>query len=377
VFSFLLFIVCFFILIPYAVGILVSLVLRELYKRQLWEKSIAEEQNDKEIEEEISQEDMAVKLYDPSLDEINSEKTLDTETDAKQIQGEESISAKPMITALDSELNTEPLLPSAVSENSATSEIPVIPETLATPVISGISETISESEQSLSPDESQSENKLPSVFDDQNVILPDTFKVNDILDEMVNENPPIIPADLSLRLEEDGTPESRINQMKNENEQDLLEPDENEILTKITAAADSKNQPFSQPEMMFNNFDNEGENTNTVHSEIAPLAIELLGEDFNFNSFFDEKSKSKQKNKEPITVSEIGQGIYQADGGFLTITNDQTLRNLLPKEQEIVSLYPDHLVQNAVAEPDSSEVAQNFSFTEELLPMLVRKKNKK
>jgi hypothetical protein len=377
VFSFLLFIVCFFILIPYAVGILVSLVLRELYKRQLWEKSIAEEQYDKEIEEEISQEDIAVKLYDPSLDEINSEKTLDTGTDAKQVQGEESISAQPMITALDSELNTEPLLPSAISENPETSEIPVIPETLVTPVISKISETVSESEQSLSPDGSQPENKLPSVFDDQNVLLPDTFKVNDILDEMVNENPPIIPADLSLRLEEDGTPESRINQMKNENEQDLLEPDEHEILTKITAAADSKNQPFSQPEMMFNNFNNEGENTNTVHSEIAPLAIELLGEDFNFNSFFDEKSKSKQKHKEQITVSEIGQGIYQADGGFQTITNDQTLRNLLPKEQEIVSLYPDHLVQNAVAEPDSSKVAQNFSFTEELLPMLVRKKNKK
>jgi hypothetical protein len=52
------------------------------------------------------------------------------------------------------------------------------------------------------------------------------------------------------------------------------------------------------------------------------------------------------------------------------------LPNLLPKEQVIVSLYPDNLIQNAVVEPDLSETTQNYNFTEELLPMFIRKKKK-
>ncbi|MDR0335650.1 MAG: hypothetical protein LBI18_01015 [Planctomycetaceae bacterium] len=392
-FSYILFLFCFFFLIPFAIGILISLVLRELYKKQLWEKSIADQENERELQK-TQPENNTVKLYDPSLDEIESENSSVAETDAKQVQNSEPIAAEPGVAELDSASNSEPLPSSAITDLPTADEIPAIPPSLDTLETSELPETsersdtsetseiISGSEQ-LSPteenaSESDSESKSPSAFDNQDVSLAETLKVNEILDEMVNETPPIIPADISLRLEEDGTPESRLNQMENEIVQDLLEPDENEILTQIAAPTDSTNQPFLQPDMMPNDIDHEIENTNTVHSGIAPLAIELLGEDFNFNSFFDEKSKSKQKNKEePITVHEIGQGIYQADGGFPTIVNDQILHHLLPKEQEIVSVYPDDLVQNAVVEPDVSETAQNFSFTEELLPMLTRKKNKK
>jgi hypothetical protein len=414
VFSSLLFIICFFILIPFTIGILISLVLRELYKRQLWEKSIADEKNNKEVTETL-QENVVVKLYDPSLDEINdevnngeinSEKTSDTGMNVGQVPNDATITTEPVtaepiavesisaesilaesslaetvVAASDSELNTEPFIPSAISEtsiDSKTSETPVISEKNS----ETISETNSGTEQPLTPEEIQPEKKPSSVFDGQKVLLPDTFKVDDILDEMVNDNPPIIPADIALRLEADGTSESRISQMQHENQQDVLEPHENEILTKITAANNADDQSLSQPEMMFHDFNHDTENTNTVHSEISPLAIEVLGEDFNFNSFFNEKLKSKQENsnqenKEPITVCEIGQGIYQSDGGFLTVTNDRILHDLLPKEQEIVSLYPDHLIQNALIEPDFSATARNFSFTEESQPMLIRKKNKK
>jgi hypothetical protein len=327
------------------------LALRELYKRQLWEKSILDKENDNETKE-IPQ-DTVVKLYDPSLDETDSPKTFNTETDAKQVQNEESI-----VTVPNSELNTEPVPSSVTSEP---------------PEISGVS---SESEQRFLPDQSQPENpenKPLSVFNDKNR-LSETFKIDEILDEMVNEDPPIIPMDLSLQIEQDGSVEDLRNQMTKENERDLLEQDDNEILTKIIAPTGSNDQLLSQSEMMFDNL-NQEEDVNTVHSEISPIAVELLGEDFNFDSFFEEKLKSKQQNQEPMTAYEIGQGIYQADGGFLT--NDSTLLNLLPKEQAIVSLYPDNLIQNAVAEPDLSEASQNYSFTEELLPMFIRKKKEK
>jgi hypothetical protein len=345
-----LFIFCFFVLVPITIGFFVSLVLRELYKQQLWEKSIADKNNDNEVEE--TAQEGSVKLYDPSLDE------MDSETNTEQVPNEESDAAEQIAAVSDSELNTE-----TESVTSSAISDPFPPN------------TITESE--------NDENRLSSVFEDEN-ILPDTFKINDIIDEMVNENPPIIPSDLSLRIEEDGHSENLINQIENEHKQDMLDADENEILTKMIAptdSADSNNQPFAQPEMMFNHFNNE-ENPDTVHSEISPMAVELLGEDFNFDSFFEEK-KSEQKNNESnnksdnesITAYEIGQGIYQADGGFMT--NDSTLFNLLPKEQAIVSLYPDNLIQNAVVEPDLSETAQNYNFTEELLPMFIRKRNKK
>ncbi|MDR3197674.1 MAG: hypothetical protein LBU34_07360 [Planctomycetaceae bacterium] len=366
-FSFILFIFC-FLLVPITIGFLVSVVLRELYKRQLWEKSILGKEDDK-FQETLPE--SAIKLYDPSLDEISSEKTLNTETDTEPVRNEEPVAAEsiavepvvnePIVTEPDSELNTESVFPAAISETSETiseleqqpfSETPQ-PETIIEPEIF--------------------ENKLPSVFDDQNM-LPDSFKINDVFDEMVGETPLVIPADLSSRIEEHDSPKNPMNPMENEEEQDLLKPDENEIFTKTIAPTKPDNQPHSQPEITHNNFNNE-ENSEAVNSEISPMAVEILGDDFNFDSFFEEKLKPKQKNKEPITVHEIGQGIYQADGGF--VTNDSTLLNLLPKEQTIVSSYPDNLIQNAVVEPDLSETAQDYSFTEELAPMFIRKRNKK
>ncbi|MDR2439702.1 MAG: hypothetical protein LBE12_10095 [Planctomycetaceae bacterium] len=356
------------------IGVLVSLVLRELYKRHLWEQSIIDKENDKKVKETLQ--DNVVKLYDPSLDETNSETNLNTGTVVEQVQNKESIVIEPAV--IESTVTEPTVTEPTVTEPAVTESTVSVPDSeLNTGSVP--SSVKSESEYQSLPDPSQpetttkpesSENKLPSVFDDKNRI-PDTFKIDEIIDEMVNENPPIIPTDLSLRMEQDNSSEALMNQMENEQEQ--LEQDENEILTQIMAPTGSNNQPLSLSEISFDNL-NEEENVNTVHSEISPMAVELLGEDFNFDSFFEEKLKSKPQNQEPIPVYEIGRGIYQADGGFLA--NDLMLPNLLPKEQVIISLYPDNLIQNAVVEPDLSETTQNYNFTEELLPMFIRKKKR-
>ncbi|MDR2705929.1 MAG: hypothetical protein LBC02_09150 [Planctomycetaceae bacterium] len=371
-------------MVPYTIGVLFSLVLREMYRRKLWEK-----ENMAEEELETPQENVVVKLYDPSLDEEISEETSNDEMSPEIDQDKkfdvvesnvvESNVAESGVTedatVLGSEPNTEP---------DAT---PTSPEVIP-PEMPEISEMISVSElqspqdgfqPELTTKPKEMEPNLSSVFDNQKV-LADTFRIDDILEEMVTEDPPIIPADLSLRLEEDGKPEKQINQMEKENnDDDWLEPDENEILAKIAnpADADSNNLSFLQPDVPFDQTENNKENLDAIHSDISPMAIELLGEDFNFNSFFEEKLKPKQDREESTVVSEISPGIYQADGGFINVANKQVMHELLPKEQEVVSLYPDHLIQNAVIEPDSSETTQNLSFTEESLPMFVRKKNRK
>ncbi|MDR1964458.1 MAG: hypothetical protein LBQ50_11810 [Planctomycetaceae bacterium] len=371
------FILCFFVLVPFSIGLLLSLVLRELYQRQLWEDGTIDQEEREE--RETTQGSAAVKLYDSSLDEENEKNPDNIENQSQTEENIETVSTdEPIVTVSAADLIQESLLSSVISESEK-------PNDLDSPQ----PETTSQLQ--------ETENNPPSVFADQNS-LPDILGINNVLDEMVNENPPVIPADLSLRIEEDGSPESRFHQMEQmeqmeqENEQNLFESDDQKILTQITASTDSTNQPSQLPELSFNNNNNnnnnnnDNENSDAVRSDIAPMAIELLGEDFNFDSFFDKETKSQQAAEEPIAeksvakesiaaIREIGQGIYQAEGGLLT--NDQTLLEQLPKKQEIVSLYPDNLIQNAVAEPEQSEIAQRFSFTEESLPMLVRKKNKK
>lgn len=379
------------------------MVLREMYRRKLWEK-----ENMAEEESETSQENVVVKLYDPSLDEevagetsndemtpeMVQDKTLDVaesndvvESNTAELSTAESGAVESGVAGgvdegvdegvdvLDSEPSPEP---------DTTPTSPELPDEIPTEM-SETSEMVSASETPSALNEFQpewtskpkeKETTLSSVFDNQESLpVPETFKVDDILDEMTNENPPIIPADLSLRLEEDGNPENRIKQTEKENEDDWQEPDEHEILTKI-----AKPDPSDSNELSFlqsNIPSNQAENPNAVHSDISPMAVELLGEDFNFNSFFEEKLKLKKIGEEPIIISEISPGIYQADGGFINVANKQVMLELLPKEQEVGSLYPDHLIQNAVIEQDSSETAKNFSFTEESLPMFIRKKNRK
>jgi hypothetical protein len=398
-------------LVPYTIGVLFSLVLREIYRRKLWEK-----ENMTEEESDTSQENVVVKLYDSSLDEEIVDETSNNEMSPEAVQDKMlSVAESNADESNTVESNTVQSVESDVAEDATVSdsepnaesdttlltspESPkVIPEIVPTEM-SETSEMISEPEIQSPLDEFQPElstkpkeieTNLSSVFDNQldnQKVLANTFRIDDVLDEMTNENPPIIPADLSLRLEEDSSPENRIKQI--ENEQDWQEPDENEILAQIAnpADADSNNLSLLQSDVPFN----QEENPNNVHSDISPMAVELLGEDFNFNSFFENKLKHKKVreepisihqepisiHEEPISISEISPGIYQADGGCINIANKQVMRDLLPKEQEVVSLYSGNLIQNAVIEPDSSEIAQKFSFTEESLPMFVRKKNRK
>ncbi|MDR0704220.1 MAG: hypothetical protein LBF88_04455 [Planctomycetaceae bacterium] len=406
---FCLFILCFIVLVPDVLGVLFSLVLREIYRRKLWEK-----ENMAKQESETPQDNVVVKLYDPSMEEEISGEMFNDEMNTEPVQNEQSGVMESEVAENAVEGAVENTVENTVGEsvesvvgdatvldsepNTELDTIPIFPEVpeIIPTEIPETSELISAPETQSFPDEfrpqfatkpKERETNLSSVFDNQNM-LQNTFRLDDVLDEMVNGNPPIIPADLSLRLEEDGNPENRINQMEKENNEDGLEldEDENEILAKIADSADfdSNNLSFLQPNISFNReaaafnqAENNEENLDAVHSDISPMAVELLGKDFNFNSFFEEQLKHKKVREEPIMISEPSPGIYQADGGFINVTNNRIMRELLPKEQEVVSLYSDHLVQNAVIEPDSSETAQELSFTEESLPMFVRKKNRK
>jgi hypothetical protein len=377
VFSFCLFILCFTTIIPLILGVILSLILRETYRRNRWELESFDA-----IEQDRHRGNLVVQLYDPSLDEAVSEDTANEELSPERVQNEpfgvaesnisESTGVEEVVDlvaesgASAPEPDTNPNIPEFTNtEHAETPETDSTPETQLP--FSGIKPKLPIGLKDM-------ETNLSSVFDNQDV-LSDTFRIDDILDEMVDGSPPIIPADLSLRIAEGDNTEDQMNQieMEKDNEDDQLESEENEILAQTTSQPDFNSDSLSfLPE----------ENFHTNHSDISPMAVELLGEDFNFNTFFGDKSTPQPVREESITIdesiviSERSSEIYQVDGGFINVDDQQMRNNLLSQEQEIISLYPDHWVQNSVIEPDLSETAQQFSFTEELLPMFVRKKRK-
>jgi hypothetical protein len=334
VFFYLLFFLLIF-LIPIGTGFFLAMGLRELYLRQLAENKI-EEENSKSLQENVS-----VPIDNASFDVEEPENSESAESALLAENGEANKSTE---TAAESES----------AESSSSEQIPV-------------------------QESSESENELKSVFNSPNLPF-DPFKINEVLDEMVSETVPEIPSDLSSMVENEKnspSPEELRDQFDDTS-------DDEEPLAETLAMIDSKKE---SPEIEFN----ETENSDSAHPDIAPMAVELLSEDFDFNSLLGSEpnepnveqdsppvaeinSETEEDIDDHVSANEIGLGLYQAEGNMFT--PNQTLSEHLQDEQEVISFFPDNLIQDAVIEPDQSETAMKFSFTAESQPMFVRKRVK-
>lgn len=222
-------------------------------------------------------------------------------------------------------------------------------------------------------DEAESEKDVSPALAEQHTdnfddlgLLPKSFKVDSILDDMLGENVSETPEDLSARLDQEETAFQA-------DYSDAFQDTDEDMLARALENAASTNGAIDFNDENF--LDRVAEETHT-HREIAPMAVELLGEDFNFDALLTGEPP------EPPEIVEASAPAFREweDGTFQTesecYTDAPALLDLLPGEQDIVSFFPDEWVRNEVIEPDRSEEAEKWSFVEESRPMFVRKKKK-
>jgi hypothetical protein len=185
--------------------------------------------------------------------------------------------------------------------------------------------------------------------------VPNNLPISDVLDSMIAEVSSTIPDDLESRIEEstqlkDGLPQE-VQHIRDDLDLDDLED--------LAAALPKSKIDFSQ----------EGDADPEAAEPILPLAKELLGEHFNFDSL--EQQAKQHAAAIILDIQEKTPGLVQVSSPFLTA--DSSLLADLAEPQTVFSTFSDDWIQ--IIEPtEEEEDAAHFCFTEESLPMFVRKK---
>jgi hypothetical protein len=233
-----------------------------------------------------------------------------------------------------------------------------------------------------------------SVFDGDNQTSNDV-PVDSILNSMLGGNRAEVPQDFESRVAEtEPDADAQLQQLEQEHDQSYEDAELEKILKTTSTEIPIE---FNENEL----------------PDFSPMAKELLGKDFDFNSLktltaqsevqseVQPETQSETQSKVqpalqsgtqpevsklpatslavlPITFSieaqELEPGVFQASASPF-ITGDLPELSALSAET-VISSFPDTWVQEADTELDSADVAKQYSFTEESRPMLVRKKKK-
>lgn len=262
-------------------------------------------------------------------------------------------------------------------------------EETAPEVVFNEPEAAAEPEEEKKPILPETETKSGDGFDDHG-LLPKSFKVDSIINDMLDESVPEVPEDLSAVIdrEEKAEPEDYTVDFEDSDGDFGDEGDEDMLARALENAGSAAESTDGNIDFDDENFlDRVAEETYT-HREISPMAVELLGEDFNFEALLaDENRIPVDEAKAPsdavgsetvepqIAFREWEDGTFQAESECYT--DDVSLLELLPGEQDIVSVFPEEWVRQDVIEPDTSAEAEKMSFVEESRPMFVRKTKKR
>ena len=387
------------ILIPLSLGAALALGLGELYTK------VYAQAPEKENEPEVTstEEDMDMFLDDEDDVSATAEETSPTVTSETNI----STTEEPDIENMAKEEGIpEPSAKEEKAENSL--------ENAATEEVT-----------------TDSESQKKSVFDDKG-LLPKTFKVDNVIEEMLEENDTETPDDLSSRIEEEyGELENQFEELEDKDDDAFFDNGDDSV-ARTTETTNGTDFDENTEKIDFSNEEN-------AVSTISSTAKEILGEDFDFDSLaseYDEATASGEMEEsapdldnqieeesidaetrrpeqedgffdgedDPVArameyagiadqkpaveaatpvimenspiaspIHELGNGIYQAE--TLPINGDSELLNMLPDQQEIISVFPQELIHDTLIEPDRSEAARENSFMEESRPMFVRKKS--
>lgn len=355
----------FLILLPLTEGFLLAQGLRTLYLEEISE--LPEEES--EAEDALQgPEENGPEEQEPEEETAEDEKKDEDVLDAENQNAEEEV-----------EPASEKEEPAEKSDGESEREMDEIasPEIPAESV-STVSEPENPPETPESPDQNASQ-----------------FPVDNIIDGMLSESRPEIPEDLSARIEED---EARSEgQFDGMNFDPLDDEDElmNRLMENIGMSRDENETPID--------FQNDLSSDETA-TEISSMAVELLGEDFDFDSLIEDAEQEKAEvldaeddldwkdieksagkfaetsegdsatpETNPSDATDISgdEGVFHSEAISLA---DESLSNLFPDQLDVVSVFPDELCQNTIIKPETSQEAEQFNFVEESRPMFVRKR---
>jgi len=213
-----------------------------------------------------------------------------------------------------------------------------------------------------------------SVFD-SSVNVPQDLQINDVLDLMTADRSDLVSDDIENIIEESailkGEISPKVPDIRDDMDQDDLED--------LVAALPKTKIDFAQ----------ESEAAPDDLETISPMAKELLGEDFDFEQL-EKQAKESFKFLAPAPVQETdaedlpevvldiqedASGTVQVSSPFLFAASPQFADLAVP--QTILPTFSDDWIQetNNVVESVEGD-ASNFCFTEEMQPMLVRKKKR-
>lgn len=303
--------------VPIAVGFLVALVLRELYIRQ---GGTFETKKTRE-EPEIRPEEIAAEKENPTAENTDSSEEQPTEVQTE---------------------NPEPLeVPTMTTEE----------------ILPGTTADAPESEEKNEPALAA---EPQSVFDNP-IPVPVDLRIDNALEEMLDDVNPIVPSDISSRLNEESAAVAE-NTYDEDEDTRWFRQEEDDIMQRLNAAVDEPGITLSDAQI--------------GGQEFSPMAVELLGEDFDFNalenpSSFSSEDIAKQDTQDvaDVSISSVSPNdVYQTD--TVAAFSESSTEELKPERHEIAPIFPADLISGAVIEP---ETAEQFCFVEELRPMFVPK----
>lgn len=331
-------------------------------------------------------------------------RTLYLEKFPELLEGEESdveITSRDPVSESAEDERTDEEVPGDENPETGEEDVATLPDEEESTEESGV-ESERKADEDVMP-ENQAES-VPTEAEDEDLPessgIPDQgasqFPVDNIIDGMLSENRPEIPEDLSARIEED---EARSEGKFGGMDFDPLD-DEDELMNRMMENIGANNSEDDSPI----NFQDDL-SPDEAATEISPMAVELLGEDFDFDSLIEEAEQEKPETldaeddfdwqdiarsagkfvgksendsigmeTDPSEASDISgnEGLFHSEAISF---GDDSLSNILSGEVDVLPVFPDELCQNTIVEPETPREAERFNFVEESRPMFVRKRN--
>jgi len=204
-----------------------------------------------------------------------------------------------------------------------------------------------------------------NVFDGATNI-PSNLPVSQVLDSMITAAPEEIPNDFEHRIEQSARSGTEIPSGVRHDPNDEMDADD---LNALVAALPREKIDLTQELEM---------DSAVSENTISPIAKELLGKDFDFDTLESQSAKTvtfvnNESAEIPLDIQEDESGAFHVSSPFVFNVSPQLADFIVP--QTIVSTFSDDWIQEtgSVVESAEGDVSQ-FCFTEESRPMFRRKK---
>jgi hypothetical protein len=310
--------------VPIGLGFVLSMALRELYVRQGGTFETEKPQEWENAEEQENAEPEAENEFSDTSENEQTEDNADKEVPAAE--------------------------PPSVNEGEKTEEENITATTPNVDESATLDEKNADGEnvETNPAAEVKAENKPRDVFSESGITPQVHLHIGNAIADMLDDVNPVVPADLSERLEEVSATEPEPPQ-PDEDEYDDYDDDWG-----TPPHADDISSHLDDLIILEKTEGDEG------REDISPLAVEVLGEDFDFDSLMKqptEKMESGEWTEESEQPAEcqLSPDDYEAD------------------TTEIIPVFDVSMIENSIISPEPVDDAEELCFSEASRPMFVKR----